>query len=210
MSKISRNFQNNPEHHRVVSSSLLQPLNKVFVWSFHVKAVEWRWIQHCPSGLIGLVIRAVGPELCFRHENLGLVALGMTKCYLNWDLSAIMGWDWLCPGFGVSLVELSRVARVLFYKKTTFPRSDSSGQTQVSNLAWNALGLRQSAPMGSVLALEAAPGRGINPNMGVPCQVPASSQEFSLPLPTGLADIIITGNFFLSPAQEELQVMQPQ
>lgn len=64
--------------------------------------------------------------------------------------------------------------------------------------------------MGSVLALEAAAGRGINPNMGVPCQVPASSQEFSLPLPTGLADIIITGNFFLSPAQEELQVMQPQ
>lgn len=64
--------------------------------------------------------------------------------------------------------------------------------------------------MASVLALEAAPGRGINPNMGVPCQAPASPQESSLSLPTGLADIIIRGNFFLSPAQEELQVTQPQ
>lgn len=64
--------------------------------------------------------------------------------------------------------------------------------------------------MGSVLALEAAPGRGINPNMGVPCLAPASSQESSLPLPAGLADVIITGNFFLSPVQEELQAMQPQ
>lgn len=64
--------------------------------------------------------------------------------------------------------------------------------------------------MGSVLALEAALGRGINTNMGVPCQVPANSQESSLLLPAGLADIIITGNFFLSPAQEELQATQPQ
>lgn len=64
--------------------------------------------------------------------------------------------------------------------------------------------------IGSVLALEAAPGRGISSNMGGPCQAPASSQESSLPLPARLADVIITGNFFLSPAQEELQVTQPQ
>lgn len=99
---------------------------------------------------------------------------------------------------------------VYFMEKTTFPWGDSSGQTRVPNLARNASSLRPSAPMGSVLALEAAPGREINSNMGVPCQAPASSQESSLPLPAGLADVIITGNFFLSPAQEELQVTQPQ
>lgn len=51
--------------------------------SDHVRPVQCRWIQHCPSGLIGLVIRAVGPESCFSRNNFALVPLGMTKCYLN-------------------------------------------------------------------------------------------------------------------------------
>lgn len=52
--------------------------------------------------------------------------------------------------FWSSHVELTRVAGGLFNgkKKKIFPQGDSSGQTQVPNLVWNALSLRPSGPLG--------------------------------------------------------------